>query len=37
MTPRWKRHLTKVLERERDVDAVVVFTVPMAHFRGIPT
>ena len=22
---------------ERDVDAVVVFTVPMAHFRGIPT
>ena len=26
-----------VLERERDVDAVVVFTVPMAHFRGIPT
>ena len=37
VTPRWKRHLTKVLEAERDVDAVVVFTVPMAHFRGIPT
>ena len=37
MTPRWQRHLTKVLEREKDVDAVVVFTVPMAHFRGIPT
>ena len=37
VTPRWKRHLTKVLERERDVDAVLVFTVPMAHFRGIPT
>ena len=37
VTPRWRRHLTKVLERERDVDAVVVFTVPMAHFRGIPT
>ena len=37
VTPRWQRHLTKVLERERDVDAVVVFTVPMAHFRGIPT
>ena len=37
VTPRWKRHLTKVLERERDVDAVIVFTVPMAHFRGIPT
>ena len=26
-----------MLERERDVDAVVVFTVPMAHLRGIPT
>jgi len=37
VTPRWRRHLTKVLERERDVDAVIVFTVPMAHFRGIPT
>jgi len=37
VTPRWKRHLTKVLERERDIDAVLVFTVPMAHFRGIPT
>ena len=37
VTPRWKRHLTRVLEQEKDVDAVVVFTVPMAHFRGIPT
>ena len=37
VTPRWRRHLTQVLERERDVDAVVVFTVPMAHLRGIPT
>ena len=36
VTPRWRRHLTKVLERERDVNAVVVFTVPMAHLRGIP-
>ena len=37
VTPRWRRHLTKVLEAEKDVDAVIVFTVPMAHFRGIPT
>ena len=36
MTPRWRRHLEKLVERERP-DAVVVFTVPMAHFRGIPT
>ena len=36
MTPRWRRHLERLVERVRP-DAVVVFTVPMAHFRGIPT
>jgi spore maturation protein CgeB len=37
VTPRWQRHLERILARERDVDAVVVFTVPMSHLRGIPT
>ncbi len=37
VTPRWQRHLDELLARERDVDAVVVFTVPMSHLRGIPT
>jgi len=37
VTPRWKRHLERLLTRERDVDAVIFFTVPMAHLRGVPT
>jgi hypothetical protein len=37
VTPRWERHIERILEREGDVDAVLVFTVPMAHLRGIPT
>jgi len=37
VTPRWQRHLERILEREGDVAAVVVFTVPMAHLRGVPS
>jgi hypothetical protein len=37
VTPRWRRHLERILEREGEIDAVVVFTVPMSHLRGIPT
>jgi hypothetical protein len=36
VTPRWQRHLERLLARER-IDAVVVFTVPMSHLAGIPT
>ena len=36
VTPRWRRHLERLVERERP-DAVIFFTVPLAHFRGIPT
>jgi hypothetical protein len=37
VTPRWQRHIESILEREGDVDAVIVFTVPMAHIKGVPT
>ena len=37
VTPRWQRHVSRILEQEGDVDAVLVFTVPMAHLRGIAT
>jgi Glycosyl transferases group 1 len=37
VTPRWQRHLEGILESERDVAAVIVFTVPMSHLRGVPT
>jgi hypothetical protein len=36
VTPRWRRHLEMLVERERP-DAVIVFTVPMSHLRGIPS
>jgi hypothetical protein len=36
VTPRWKKHLERLVERERP-DAVIVFTIPMAHLAGIPT
>jgi hypothetical protein len=36
VTPRWRKHLERLVERERP-DALVVFTIPMAHLRGIPT
>jgi glycosyl transferase family 1 len=35
VTPRWRKHLERLIEREQP-DAVLVFTVPMAHLRGIP-
>ena len=37
ITPRWQRHLDRILEREHDVDAIVVFGVPMGHLRGVPS
>jgi len=35
--PKWKKYLTKILEKERDVEAVVFFNVPPNQVKGIPT
>lgn len=35
--PRWKKLLVEILEKEKDVDAVIVFTVPLNQFKGVPT
>jgi Glycosyl transferases group 1 len=34
--PRWEAHVASILEKEKNVDAVVVFTIPMNHFTGLP-
>jgi len=34
--PRWNTHLSRILERERDVDAVIFFSVPLGHLQGLP-
>ena len=36
VTPRWRKHLDALVHDERP-DALVVFTVPMAHLTGIPS
>ena len=36
VAPLWREHLTKILKREGDVDAVLFITVPLNHLLGIP-
>lgn len=35
--PRWEQHLAYILARERTVEAVLVFSIPVNHFTGIPS
>jgi glycosyltransferase involved in cell wall biosynthesis len=35
--PKWGRHLTRILARERDVDAVLFLTTPLNHLTGLPS
>jgi hypothetical protein len=36
ITPRWRRHLARILRAEAPVDAVLLLAVPPNHFRGVP-
>ena len=35
--PRWQKHISRILTREKDIDAIIIFTVPLNHFGGLPT
>ena len=34
--PRWDEHLTTIFRQEKDIAAVVVFTIPVNHITGLP-
>lgn len=34
--PRWREHIATILDREKDVDAVLFMNVPLNHIKGIP-
>jgi hypothetical protein len=34
--PRWRKHLVRLIEAQRDFDALLFLTVPPNHFGGIP-
>ena len=33
--PRWDAHLANILREEKDIDAVIVFSIPLNHFSGL--
>ena len=35
--PRWERHLRQILKQEEGIGAIIVFTVPLNHFTGLPS
>ncbi|MEA3364839.1 MAG: glycosyltransferase, partial [Candidatus Hydrogenedentes bacterium] len=35
--PRWESRLTEIFEKEKQIDAVILFSVPLNHFSGIPS
>jgi spore maturation protein CgeB len=34
--PKWKKYLEYIIKKEKDIDAIIVLTVPLNQFEGIP-
>jgi hypothetical protein len=35
--PNWEKHLLSILNKEKDIGAIIIMNVPMNHISGIPT
>jgi spore maturation protein CgeB len=35
--PRWEKHLIKVFEKEKDISLLLLMSVPINHFTGVPS
>ena len=35
--PKWEKHLTKILERENGIEALLLLGIPLNHIKGIPS
>jgi spore maturation protein CgeB len=35
--PRWEKHLIKIFEKEKDISLLLLMSVPINHFTGVPS
>lgn len=35
--PKWERHLVHILQKERDIDLLLLMSIPLNHISGIPS
>jgi glycosyltransferase involved in cell wall biosynthesis len=35
--PRWEKHLTKIFEKEKDISLLLLMSIPINHFTGVPS
>jgi len=34
---KWERHIINIMEKEKDIDAILFINIPLNHIKGIPT